>query len=170
MAFGDNATLFPVYGQAFDFIDIIDNSATGNPVDAATLTLTISKAGGAFAAAAGTATQIATSGFVKVSLTAADMQGIPIAYLITSTGTNAIYAAGVITPISVTERTGHWLGRSPVRLEDSWTAAAQYIENRVTQNNNTGQINVYAKGGTSSVLWTQSVQNVDGVETKGEAS
>ncbi len=170
MAFGDNATLFPIYGQAFDFIVVIDSSSSGNPIDAGTLTLTVSKTGAAFAAAAGTATQIGTSGFVKVSLTAVDMQGTPVAFQVASNSSNAIYATGVITPVSTTERTDHWLDRSPVRLEDSWTAAAQYIENRVTQNNNTGQINVYAKGSTTNVLWTQSVENVDGVETKGEAS
>jgi len=119
MAYSDQATCFPVYGQAFDFTVCVKNSTTGNPLTGglSTLAVTISKDGAAFASAAGTVTEIGTTGYVKVSLTAVDMTAKVIAYNVTSATANAAYATGEIRTVDLRENSSRAAAQTVLKLE-----------------------------------------------------
>lgn len=146
MAFGDKTTVFPVRGQAFDFTAVILSSATGNPITGGlgTLAVSISKDGGTFAAAAGTVTEIATSsGHIKVSLTAADMEAAVVAYNITSSASNAMYACGEIRTIDSEEQAGRADSADLVKLEQFLLQTWSMLFNRHSVNRGTGVYSVY---------------------------
>jgi len=125
MAFPDNATVFPVYGQAFDFTDCIKSSVTANPLTGGlgTLAINISKDGAAFGVSVGgsIAEVSGTPGFVNVSLSAADMTAKVIAYNLTSNAANAVYATGEIKTLDLAEFTGKAGDQSVKKLEQYLT-------------------------------------------------
>ena len=120
MAFSDNATTFPVYGQAFDFTDWIKSSVTANPLTGGlgNLAILISKDGGASGAAAGTVVSASGDpGCVNVSLTAADMTAKVIAYQVTSDAANAVYATGEIKTLDLAQYSGKATDQAILKLE-----------------------------------------------------
>lgn len=115
----NDATLFPVYGQAFRFKDVIKLNTTGNPLTGGLTTpaVSISKDGAAFAAAAGTITEIGTTGWFYVDLTAVDMTAKVIAYTITAANANAVYATGEIKTLDLAQYAGKATDESILKLE-----------------------------------------------------
>jgi len=147
MAFPDNATCFPVYGQAFDFTDCIKSSVTANPLTGGlgTLAILISKDGAAFAASVGgsVAEVASTPGFVNVSLSAADMTAKVIAYQVTSNASNAVYATGEIKTVDLSESGTRAMAQTVVKVEQIWRQGWAFEFNRTTIDRATGIYSVY---------------------------
>lgn len=172
MAFSDQSTAFPVSGQAFDFTVCVKNSTTGNPLTGglSTLAITISKDGAAFASAAGTVTEIGTTGYVKVSLTAADMTAKVIAYNVSSATANAAYATGEIRTLDMAEFTGRADQTSTLKkLEQYLTDIWGFDMNKHTLDRSTGTYTVLkADSSTTKTSATLSDTGGQGTATKGK--
>ncbi len=156
MAFPDNATTFPVYGQAFDFTDWIKSSVTANPLTGGlgNLAILISKDGAASGAAAGTVVSVSGDpGAVNVSLTAADMTAKVIAYQVTSDAANAVYATGEIKTVDLSESTTRATAQSPIKLEQLIRQGWSFQFNRNSIDRGTGIYNVY-NDADDTVLYT----------------
>lgn len=120
MAFPASATPFPVYGQEFEFTVVILSSATGNPLTGGLSSLAgnISIDGAAFATTGVTVSEIdSTTGFVKVTIAAAQMQSKVTAFNISAGNANAMFAVGEIVPINLTEFSGRADAETVKRFE-----------------------------------------------------
>jgi hypothetical protein len=164
-----NATLFPVRGQAFQCGAVIYSSSTANPLTGGltALALTISKDGGAFATAAGTVTEIGTSGYVVINLTAVDTAANQIDVLVTASNANAVYATLEIKTWNVAELTGHWLAQAVIRPEQGWLQGVSYLINRVTRNLLSGLLTLRNYNNTATI-GTMEATEVGGDEVKGQ--
>jgi hypothetical protein len=142
----NDATIFPVRGQAFRFLDVIKSSATGNPITGGltSLGMTISKDGGAFGAAVGAVTEVSgTPGWVTIDLTAVDMDAGTIAYQVSASNSNAVYATGEIKTCDLEEGAGRADGESVLKLEQYLRQMWAQLFNRHTVNRETGAYTVY---------------------------
>lgn len=175
-----DATAFGVKGQALRVYGCIKDSTTGNPLDisgAVTMSCVWSLDGTANAtvpttstSAAGTITKVTShTGHFYVDIIAAYNDYYHISMTISSNAANSVSCTFDITNVDLSEKTGHWRAQTVKRIEDMWAAVAQYIQNKVTQENNTNTITVRNYGDTAN-LWTQTDTNVDNTEIKGQAS
>jgi len=145
MAVSD-ATVFPVRGQAFRFLDVIKSSVTGNPITGGldTIVIEISKDGGEFDAPAGSASEVpGTPGWVTIDLTAVDMDAGTIAYQVSASNSNAVYATGEIKTCNLEEGAGRADGESVLKLEQYLRQMWAQLFNRHTVNRETGAYTVY---------------------------
>lgn len=166
-----DATAFGVKGQALRVYGWIKDSTTGNPLDisAATLSSTISKDAGTGAAGPTPIAVASMTGRFYVDIPAASNDYYNVGLLVSSNAANTVNCTIDITNVDLSEKTGHWRAQTVNRIEDMWAAVAQYIQNKVTQANNTNTITVRNYGDTAN-LWTQTDTNVDNTEIKGQAS
>jgi len=175
MAFPDNATCFPVYGQAFDFTDCIKSSVTANPLTGGlgTLAILISKDGAAFGASVGgsVAEVASTPGFVNVSLSAADMTAKVIAYQVTSNASNAVYATGEIKPLDLAQYSGKATDQAILKLEKIIRDMHDfdYMKMAVVRSETSSAMTLYQTDGSSTKATGTATD--DGVTaTRGELS
>ena len=150
-----DATVFPVWGQAFQFVDVIKSSATGNPLTGGLedLELLISKDGGDLEAAAGAVAELLDeSGWVTVDLDPEDMEASVLAYQITAGNENAVYATGEIKTCDLAELDGRADAAEVQKLEQYLLQMWSQLFNRHTVNRETGVYTVYqADDATASV-------------------
>lgn len=171
MAFPDNATPFPVYGQAFDFTVVILSSATGNPLTGGLTGLAgnISIDGAAFSSTGVTVSEISTAtpttGFVKVSIAAAQMQAKVIAFNISASNTNAMYAVGEIVPINLTEFSGRADAETVKRFEHYMMDVMYAALNKHAVDRTNGTYTIYKNdGATAKVEGTISDTGTSGIK------
>lgn len=174
-----DATAFGVKGQALRVYGCIKDSTTGNPLDisAATMTATWSQDGTnssnvptSAGSAYGTITKVTShTGHFYVDIIAASNDFYHISMTIASNASNSVSCTFDITNVDLSEKTGHWRAQTVKRIEDMWASVSQYIQNKVTQANNSNTITVRNYGDTAT-LWTQTDTNVDNTEIKGQAS
>lgn len=147
-----DATLFPVNGQAYRTAGVIRSSASGNPVTGGltTLAATVSKDGGAFGAIAGTVTEIGTTGYFYLDLTAADMTGNLLVVHVTAANANAMYDSIVINTADLAETTDHAYDHSVKKLEQYISQAHAYMWNKQTMTE-TGAETIYKADGTTTL-------------------
>ena len=142
----NDATVFPIRGQAFRFLDVIKSSATGNPITGGltSLALTISKDGGAFASAAGSVAEVSgTPGWVTVDLMAADMTAGVVAYQLSASNSNAVYATGEIKTCDLSETAGRADAEAVEKLEQYLRQMWSQLFNRHTVDRQTGVYTVF---------------------------
>lgn len=134
MAWPDNATTFPVYGQAYDFEAWIFSSSTGNPLTGALTTLEgyVSVDGAAYATTGVTVANTNSDGCIRVSIDATRMTGKIIGFRIQTATANAIYACGEIRPLDLAETTTHWLSHTVKKIEQGWMQLnAKFLNKRI---------------------------------------
>lgn len=168
-----DATVFPVKGQAFRITGVILNGTTGNAITGGLTVLagTASKDGAAFSAIGVTVAEIdTTTGYFTVDLTSTVMNAATVVVQVSATNANAVYWKREIKTVDLSEKTGHWYAQTVKKVEDMWSVMTQYIQNRVTQNNSSENIEVHAYGSTSTILWTNVVDNDGTDEVKAQAS
>lgn len=141
-----HATVFPIRGQAFHFLDVIKSSATGNPITGGltSLTLSISQDGGGFDSPEGSVAEVAgTPGWITIDLSADDMDAGVIAYQVSAANANAVYATGEIKTCDLEENSGRADVDSVLKLEQYLIQMWSQLFNRHTVNRDTGEYTVY---------------------------
>lgn len=174
-----DCTVFAVKGQAYRVYGFIKDATTGNPISSigtlsivasidGTYSSTYSTAGGGADILVATAVT-SHAGRFYIDIPATPMNAYNIGLTVSSNTSNALYATIDIITVDLSEKTDHWRDQTVKRLEDAIMVPAEYIQNYTTQDNDTRQITCYAKGSTSSVLFTMPNSNAGGNEIKGEA-
>ncbi len=148
-----DSSLFPVRAQAFRFSAVIRSTATGNPITGSLTTPAGSASidGAAFSATGVTVTEIGTTGYVTVDLTAAVMTGNSIIVKVTAANANALEFAVEIKPAVLTELTEHWLASSVKRLEQGVIQTFGYLMNFTKRHKTTGTVTYYQADGVTEV-------------------
>jgi hypothetical protein len=167
MAFPASATPFPVYGQEFDFTVVILSSATGNPLTGGLTGLAgnISIDGAAFASTGVTVAEIGTTGFVKVTIAATQMQSKVTAFNISASNTNAMYAVGEIVPINLTEFSGRADAETVKRFEHYMMDVMYAALNKHAVDRTNGTYTIYKNdGATAKVDGTISDTGTSGIK------
>lgn len=163
------ATLFPVKGQAWEFNYGVLSSATGNLITGGltSISVTVSKDGGNFAAIAGTATEIQTSGVLRIVPSAADMTGSCLTFIVLVGNANAMLPPVHVMTLDLTETPDHWMDQANKRLEQGVLQTASYLLNKTTLNSASGAVVVRNAADTADYL-TGTDSNAGGVVTKGK--
>jgi len=164
-----DSTWVPVKGQAFRFRAVIRSTSTGNPITGGLTSLTgqISKDDAAFSSTGVTVTEIGTSGYVYVDLTASAMDCNGAVVRVTAGNANALELAVEIKPAVLTELTEHWFTQSVKRLEQGVIQGVGYLLNKTKRNKTTGTVTYFQVDETTEV-GTMSVTD-DGTDIiKGE--
>ena len=122
MATPANATTYPVKGQLYNFSAPIKSSATGNRITGGLtgLAATISKDDGSFTSTTNAPTEIGTTGWITLDLTATEMNANKILVSITASNTNAMEIDAVFTPLQLGSFTGRWDAQTVLRFEQVW--------------------------------------------------
>lgn len=147
-----DATAFPVRGQAFRFTGCIRSLLTSNPITGGLTSIVtqVSKDGGAFASATTNATEIGTSGYFSVDLSAAEMTAQLIVVRVAVGNANAIEFSTEIRPVDLRENDGLWLSQSPVKMEQVFVQLSAFYFNLHTLQLNLERI--YKRDNTSVLL------------------
>jgi hypothetical protein len=114
-----NATPNPIYGQAYRFAGKIVSAANGNPITGG-LTFTssqVSKDGAAFVNLTNTPTEIGTSGYFVVDLTAAEMSFASVIVRVAASNPNAVEFSIYIPICNLTPFTGRFDAQAVLRIE-----------------------------------------------------
>ena len=153
MANTDYAVAFPVNGQSFYATSVILDSTTGNESTGGltTLAATVSKDGGACASCTNTPTEIGTTGYVTVLLTATEMSANVVIVKFSAADANAMNGRCFIYPLDLSEPTGHWLTQTIKKLEQGVIQNASYMFNLTERDKVSGTITLYKLDGTTVV-------------------
>lgn len=126
-----DATLTPIYAQAYRLSGVIVAVSTGNPITGGLTTLAgqISKDGAAFSATGVTVTEIGTTGFFTVDINATGMTANTIILRVTSADAGAVYFTQFIQPAVLTEAAGQWMDATVKRLEQGTVNMSAFLLN-----------------------------------------
>lgn len=136
MATPANSTPYAVYGQIYNLTGAIVSSSTGNPITGGltSLSATISKDDGSFTSTTNTPTEIGTSGYFTLDLTAAEMTASKIIVQISASNTNAVYQKVMINPMVMSEPAGRWDAQGIKRVEQLFSQVYAFFFNRQVDN------------------------------------
>lgn len=114
-----DSTAFPIYGQAFRFEGVIISASTLNPITGSLTLLQaqVSKNGGAFVNTTTNATEIGTSGYFNVDLSATEMTASSVLVRVTASNPGAVEFPQPIAPLMLSEFSGRADVQTPKRLE-----------------------------------------------------
>jgi hypothetical protein len=129
-----DATQFPAFGQKFRLTGRIEGNVTRNPITGGLtgIASSVSKDGGAFVATTTTATEIGSTGYFVLDLSATEMTATSIIVKVSATNANAVEFWEEIRPVVMTEIGGHWKDQSVVRLEQSLILLSAFMTNQHT--------------------------------------
>jgi hypothetical protein len=166
-----DATPFPVKNEAFRVYFVIRSSLTGNPLTGglASLACTLSKDGASFVSSSNAATEIGTTGFGYVDLTAAEMNYSAVIVNVTSGTANAV---SWNTVVYLQRETATTTGAVPTDLYTNALWARQLMFNQQAGPNQpgaSGTISILAPG-AGSTKWTRSITVGTSTNTLSEAS
>lgn len=163
MAVADS-TAFPIYGQAFRFTGRIVGYSTGNPITGGLTSVTaqVSKDGGSFASTTNSVTEIGTSGYFHLTLTAAEMTANGVIVRVTASNSGAVEFCTEIRPVDMRENSGYWGSQSVVKMEQVLVQLSAYFFNLHTLQLNSETIK---KRDNSTTLLSGSVSQDDATTT-----
>lgn len=129
-----DSTQFPTYGQKFRTTGRIEGNVTRNPITGGLtgISSSISKDGNAFVATTTTATEIGTTGYFALDLSAIEMTANSILIKVSATNANAVEFWEELRPAVVSEVAGHWKDASVVRLEQATVLLSAFLTNQHT--------------------------------------
>jgi hypothetical protein len=163
-----DASTFPVKGQAYRVTGVVINATTGNPITGGLtgIASTVSKDGGAFASTTNAASEIGTTGYFTVDLTASEMNANTVCVQVACSNTNAVYWKVVIIPVVLDELPTHWLLQTVKRLEQGICQMVAWFANKTKRNNTTGTITIRNAADSADVT-TMATGEVSGEVVKG---
>lgn len=149
-----DATPFPVYGQAYRFSGAIYDVTTGQVITGGLSSLagTASADGAAFSGTGVTVTEIGTTGYFTVDLTAAVMTAYTVIVKVTEATANSADLSIVVNPVVLDEFTGRADAQSVKRLEQYVQQGLEYLTNLFTRNKNTGAMSLYQSDGATTIM------------------
>jgi len=117
------ATVFPVYGQLYNFSGVIKLLTSGNALTGGLtgLAATISKNDAAPVPTTNTPVEIGSgTGVFSLDLTPAEMSCQKLLVTVTATNTSAVFSYTVINTLNLSQFTGRWDVQTPQRFEQLW--------------------------------------------------
>lgn len=145
-----NATHFPIRGQAFRLYWTIFDQSTGLPYEGGlTLSATISKDGGNFAATTNSATETQTSGTGYLELTATEMTAYSITVKISASNNDSSVFVFQENLLDLAEPSDHWRDATVVKLEQGLLHVIMEYSNQQRRRHEDGLTTQYDKDGNA---------------------